>query len=264
MGGFGVIVECSLAEQGTTEDLSCSGIYMGKGIVLTHGTIVTDVLRDKRAQLLLHELESKGYVQTGKKSNLLNTILQDTQSSFQVILPSEQLQHEITNVYCNSASVGSVQDNKENLCNLMHPEGQEDQFEKKDLCSLLHAEGLKNMSSNICEITEPSTTLKVASSNYCSLPAIVERLFIQPGIRESVASIMPSSQGWKLMEDNKEKEYDADLESLILSTFVLLKILPDKSGDSDMIMEATSISEDVISVTEKMIPLTGSCYKGMI
>lgn len=247
-----------MPEQNSAESLSCSGVYMGKGIVLTHGTIITDVLRDKRAELLLQELKLKGCVLNRKKTDLLNTILQDTQSSFRIILPSEQMQDEINDVYCNSrGAVASRKDNRGYLHNIMSLEDHYDQFKRKDLSSLIPADRLKSMSSDISEIIAPSSTSKVASSNYCSLPAIVERLIVQPGIRESIATIMPSSQGWKL----EEKECDPELESLILSTFVLLKIFPD-DRDSDMIMEATLINEDVINITERMIPLVGFSQKG--
>lgn len=247
MEAFGTIVEyCQ--EKNTAESLSCSGIYMGKGVVLTHGTIVIDILKDRRAQPLVQELVLKGYTRNGNKANVLNSVLQSTQSSFQVLLPAEQF----------ASSLESAQANKQCLNKPMNSKDYNNQMQKENAGSLFPIREQNNIFLNGSQISWPSRSLQKATSNYLSFPASVDLMFFHPGIKKSIASIMPASDGWKFRETAKYK-YAAALETLIISTFVLLKIIPEKSHD--YIMEASS--QDVIYLTQKMLSFTGISSKGM-
>ncbi|XP_042230604.1 peroxisomal leader peptide-processing protease-like [Homarus americanus] len=262
MEGFGVIVEYSRSEKNSSENISCSGIYMGKGIILTHGTIVTDILKDKRAELLLQELSSKGHVCTEDGKNLLRTVLEVTHSHFRVILPAEELGNELTHTkHVSAASSSSVQE-KKGSHKLLITECPENKLQIENPSSLLPTEEIQNIIANSAHVSQPSTSLKMATPNYSSLPASVEMMFVQPGISKSVTRIMPASQGWKLTED-EEKDRDVALEILILSTFVLIKILPDfpRIISDDTVMEATN--KDVINLTEQILSLTSITNKGV-
>ncbi|KAK3887491.1 hypothetical protein Pcinc_008404 [Petrolisthes cinctipes] len=71
MEGCGIIVECSVPEEGVSnggvkESVSCSGMYLSNGLVLTHGTLINDVLRHPAAQHILTELQQGCQVKVGR------------------------------------------------------------------------------------------------------------------------------------------------------------------------------------------------------
>ncbi|KAK4307545.1 hypothetical protein Pmani_020691 [Petrolisthes manimaculis] len=68
MEGCGIIVECSVPEEGVSNGgVSCSGMYLGNGLVLTHGTLINDVLRHPAAQHILTELQHGHQVKIGRE-----------------------------------------------------------------------------------------------------------------------------------------------------------------------------------------------------
>lgn len=249
MGGFGVIVEYSSQEDNSKESLSCSGIYMGNGIILTHGTIVIDVLMNKKAEPLVQELVSKGCVYTRKRGDLLSSVLQATRSHFQVFLPGEHF---------NSA-FDSAQDNGWSFKKLLKSKSGDNELKRENASSPFPI-GEENKTPLYDGASfQVSTSLKISTSDHFSLPASVDMIFVQPGVKESLARIMPASQGWKLIE-NEKKEYVGALERLIFSTFVVLQLLPDDDKRNDLVMKASN--EEVINLAKRMLSLSSFSSKG--
>lgn len=194
MKGHGVIVKYSQLVDGSTEELSCSGMYLGCGAVLTHGSLFVDLLKDKRSEPVIQEISKKGYCARVKQHpDVLNTAVKNVQGKCQIILPSKVFAKETILVDHNSLnSFGLEPSNKS--------------YPPKH--SSIHDFG---------RYSSPKTD----SDSFLSVVADIDRIFLQHGIQECLASIMPASQGWKLLEEN-QSSIPPDQEKFIMSTFVLL------------------------------------------
>ncbi|XP_063843650.1 uncharacterized protein LOC135090635 [Scylla paramamosain] len=189
MQGYGVIVKLVT---GANEDLSCSGMYLGHGIVLTHGILFVDLFKDKKAQPLIEQLSTKGYCARMKQEpNVLDSILKNVQSKIEVILPSKEHVKEVAGInYDFCASSGTKNDP-------------------------LYQTGIQSQSKDYVPHSD--------SSGFLSAAAHIDRIIVQSGVYECLDSLMPASQGWKLLEEN-QNDITPDLERLIMSSFVLLTL----------------------------------------
>lgn len=213
MQGHGVIVKLVT---GPNEDLSCSGMYLGHGIVLTHGTLLVDLFKDKKAQPLIEQLSAKGYCSTRmtQEPNVLDSIFKNVQSKIEVILPSKEHPREVASSDCDfCASSGTKNDS---LCQTSI------QSQSKDFVP--HSD----------------------SSGFLSASAHIERIVIQCGVYECLDSLMPASQGWKLLEEN-QNDITPDLEKLIMSSFVLLTLSGKESSDEEPDSIVIKAAKEVMS-----------------
>ncbi|XP_042867951.1 uncharacterized protein LOC122250543 isoform X2 [Penaeus japonicus] len=247
MAGFGVIVEFSRSDVSGSENLSCSGVYLGNGFVLSHGTVIVDVIKNKLGKPLLQEILRKGFTDYEKDAGLINETFQLTCSKFRVIFPNEHI----------SSMKGKLQvplkttpDDHRYLCssaastdpqNGTHPHDSRDE-------------------ATIEKPNSSSSTTKYRSMQmnpgYSSYPASVAMVFTQDGITESLSTIMPSSQGWKLTED-KDENLTTQFERILLSTFVVLRITENGTeGDVKAYMK------ELLSSVKKTVDLTSRSAKG--
>lgn len=196
MKGHGVIVKYSQLMDGNREELSCSGMYLGYGVILTHGTLLVDLLKDKRAEPVIHQLSTKGYcTRLRGQSNVLNSAFQYVHGKCQVIFPCKKFARETVSIDC-------------------------------DPCISSESEPLiKSYPKNQNNIHGSSKYLlpQTESDSYLTVAADIERIFLQHDIQECMANIMPASQGWKLFEEN-QCSISPNLEKLIMATFVLVTL----------------------------------------
>lgn len=223
MQGHGVIVKYSQLVAGTNEDLSCSGMYLGHGIVLTHGTLLVDLLKDRKAQPIIEELSTRGYcARVRQQHNFLNSVFKAVQAKFQVILPSKEHVREIVGIDCDPCASYGIEN---------YPRSQ----------TSIHVQN---------KSFEPQTE----SDSFLSVAAHADRIIHQPGIYECLDSLMPASQGWKLLEEN-QSSMPPEVEKLIMSTFVLLT-LSEKSWTNE---EADNM---VIKATKEILSMSTPIHKG--
>lgn len=229
MKGHGVIVKYSQLVDESREELSCSGIYLGHGVVLTHGTLLVDLLKDKRADPLIHELSSKGYCAKVKhQSDVLHSAFKDVQGKCQVILPTKKSKREAVSVDCDP-------------CDSSELESYNKSYSKNQ--SKIHGSGRYLL---------PQTE----SDSFMSVDADIDRVFLQHGIQECMASLMPASQGWKMLEED-QSSIPPNHEKLIMSTFVLLTLSENEKfswiseeGDNTVIKTVLEILSHSISISK--------------
>lgn len=229
MKGHGVIVKYSQLVDGSREELSCSGIYLGHGVILTHGTLLVDLLKDKRAEPVIHQLSSKGYCAKVKhQPDVLNSAFKDVRGKCQVILPSKNSEREAVSVDCDLWNSSELE-----AYNKSYPKNQ----------SKIHGSGRYLL---------PQTE----SDSFLSVDADIDRVFLQHGIQECMASLMPASQGWKLLEEN-QSSIPPNKEKLIMSTFVLLTLSENEKfswireeGDNTVIKTVSETLSHSISVSK--------------
>ncbi|XP_050711061.1 uncharacterized protein LOC126995504 [Eriocheir sinensis] len=229
MKGHGVIVKYSQLVDGSREELSCSGIYLGHGVILTHGTLLVDLLKDKRAEPVIHQLSSKGYCAKVKhQPDVLNSAFKDVHGKCQVILPSKKSEREAVSVDCDPCNSSELEP-----YNKSYPKNQ----------SKIHGSGRYLL---------PQTE----SDSFLSVDADIDRIFLQHGIQECMASLMPTSQGWKLLEED-QSSIPPNQEKLIMSTFVLLTLSENEKfswiseeGDNIVIKTVSEMLSHSISVNK--------------
>ncbi|MPC68102.1 Peroxisomal leader peptide-processing protease [Portunus trituberculatus] len=215
MQGYGVIVKLVT---GTNEEISCSGMYLGHGIIFTHGTLLVDLFKDKKAEPLIEHLSTKGYcARMTQEPNLLDSMFKNVQSKIEVILPSKEYVREVAGSDC-------------------------------DTCT---SSGTKN--DQLCQISKHSKAFVPHndSSGFLSAAAHIDRIIVQSGVYECLESLMPASQGWKLLEEY-QNDITPDLEKLIMSSFVVLtlsgKDWSNEESDSIVIKAAKDIMSSFIPV----------------
>ncbi|KAG0721959.1 Peroxisomal leader peptide-processing protease [Chionoecetes opilio] len=192
MQGYGVIVKCSQLVDGANQDLSCSGMYLGHGIVLTHGMLLVDLLKDKMAQVVIEELSTRGYcARTTQQTNVLNSIFKEVQAEFQVILPSKQYAEEVVGINSDPCTSAGIESCPQRLTDIPC----------QNECFVPHTE----------------------SDGFQTADAHINRIILQPGVHENLDSLMPASQGWKLLEEN-QSGIPPNVEKIIMSTFVVLTL----------------------------------------
>lgn len=219
MKGCGVIVKYSQLVDGSNEEFSCSGMYLGRGIVLTHGALLVDLLKDKRAEPVIQQLSAKGYcAKLRQQPDVLNSVFKDVRGKFHVILPSKKFARETDNINCDPSIFSELElHNKSYLKNQRKTHGSGRDF-----------------------------LLQTKSNSFLSVAAEIDRVFLQRGIQECMTSLMPASQGWKILEEKQSSILQSQEEKLIISTFVLLTLCENKqissiceTGDS-IVIEAVS------------------------
>lgn len=245
MAGFGVIVEFSQSEFTSADNLSCSGVYLGNGFVLSHGTIIIDVIKNKLGKALLQEILRKGFIDYEKDAILITETFQATCSEFRIIFPTEHM----NSVKEPQAPLKTISDDQRFLLSSASSTEAE---------NATHASHSRD--KTICEKASNSSTANYKSlqttCGYSSHPASVAMVFLQDGITESLSTIMPSSQGWKLTED-KDENLTTQFERILLSTFVVLKIM--RNGQEAV--GKASIT-DLMSSVKKIANITTRSQKG--
>lgn len=246
MAGFGVIVEFSQSEFTSADNLSCSGVYLGNGFVLSHGTIIIDVIKNKLGKALLQEILRKGFIDYEKDAILITETFQATCSEFRIIFPIEHM----NSVKEPQAPLKTISDDQRFLLSSASSTEAE---------NATHASHSRD--KTICEKASNSSTANYKSlqttCGYSSHPASVAMVFLQDGITESLSTIMPSSQGWKLTED-KDENLTIQFERILLSTFVVLKIM--RNGQEAV--GKASIT-DLMSSVKKIANITTRSQKGI-
>lgn len=247
MAGFGVIVEFSRSKFTSSDNLSCSGVYLGNGFVLTHGTIIIDVIKNKLGKALLQEILRKGFIDYEKDASLITETFQATCSEFQIIIPTEHINSVKEELQVPPKTTSD--DQRYILSSAASTEP-----EKGTRAS--HSRG-KAIWEKPRNSSKPNDNLMQKTLRYSSHPASVAMVFLQDGITESLSTIMPSSQGWKLTED-KDENLTTQFERILLSTFVVLKIM--KNGQEEV--GKASIT-DLISSVKKIANITTRSQKGI-
>lgn len=223
MQGCGVIVKCSQLVDGTNEDLSCSGVYLGHGVVLTHGTLLVDLLKDKKAETIIKELSTRGYcARMEQEPNVFNSIFKDVQAKFCVILPSKENVREVVGIDC-------------------------------DPCSSSEIESYPQSQTSIYSQSKHFET-QIEGGSFLSVAAQVDRIILQAGIYEGLESLMPASQGWKLLEES-QCSIPPNVERLIMSTFILLTL----SKKSWTNKEADNV---IVKAAKEMLSASIPVHKG--
>lgn len=213
MQGCGVIVKLVT---GAKEDMSCSGMYLGHGVVLTHGTLLVDLFKDKRAQPLIEQLSTKGYyARMRQEPSVLDDIFNSDQSKIEVILPSKEHMRKVS--------------------------GNDNDF--------WTFPGMRN--NPLCQTSSQSHHKAFVphcdSSGFLSATAHFDRIIAQSGVYECLESLMPTSQGWKLLEEN-QNDITSDLEKLIMSTFVLLILSGKEWSNEELDNNVIKAAKDVMSL----------------
>lgn len=243
MGGLGVIVEYlppSLGKESARDKVSCSGIYLGSGWILTHGTIVTDVLKDKTAAPLLEVLKREGIAINGSGSDL-RTVIDVTESKFQIICDK--------NIQTNSSNLllDSLQALPKQVSAVLKP---------LMLQNYSHPKWLQDRDLHL-----PLVSSLPETPHYFSHPASVSMIFLQPGVTDSLSAMMPPYDGWKLTEEKDGDEgLDSDLASIILPLFVVLKvnIQKDRKENCSTLVPA----KELYFLTENLLTHTSVANKG--
>lgn len=244
MAGLGVIVEYFASSEeesaGAKDKLSCSGIYISNGWILTHSTIAIDLLKSQEAKSLLEEIKTKGYA-VNERNSPLQTLLDNTKSRFQVIFDGK------TN---KTLFPSNLSDNipRELETSTFMPS------EPLQIQDIFHHGRLMKG-----QLQLPLASSSETPSYFCH-PANIAMLFIQPGVVQCLAAMMPASQGWRLTEDKEGEESDVDLEAITVASFALLKVTSFKSNAKEALIE--NRIEELIHLTEKIIPITGVANKG--
>lgn len=223
MKGHGVIVKYSQLVDGSIEELSCSGMYLGYGVVLTHGTLLVDLLKDKGAKPVIQELSTKGYCAKLKQPDVLHSAIKNVQGKCQTILPSKISAREAVCDPCNFSGL------------------------------VLHNKRYPNNHDNINDSGRHPLP-KTDSNSFLTMSADIDRIFVQPGVQECMDSLMPASQGWKLLEEN-QSSITPYLEKIIMSTFVLLTLF--ESEQISWITEEgnKTVKEAVTEILSHSIPI---------
>ena len=217
MQGCGVIVKYSQLVEGVEEDLSCSGMYLGHGIVLTHATLLLNLLKDNNTQPIIEQLSTTGHsARVKQQHHFINSILKDVQAEFQVILPRKE---HVTDV------VGIASSETES-----HPQ---------------HQTRIQSQNKHS------------ASGGFVSAAAHLDRIILQAGVYECLDSLMPASQGWRLLEEN-QTSISLDLEKRIISSFVILKL----SGKHWINEETDNTDNIVLEATKEVISMFIPVHKG--
>lgn len=246
MAGFGVIVEFSRSKFTSSDNLSCSGVYLGNGFVLTHGTIIIDVIKNKLGKALLQEILRKGFIDYEKDASLITETFQATCSEFQIIIPTEHINSVKEELQVPPKTTSDDQRYLLSSAASTEPENG---------TRASHSRG-KAIWEKPRNSSKPNDNLMQKTLRYSSHPASVAMVFLQDGITESLSTIMPSSQGWKLTED-KDENLTTQFERILLSTFVVLKIM--KNGQEEV--GKASIT-DLISSVKKIANITTRSQKG--
>ncbi|XP_064098503.1 peroxisomal leader peptide-processing protease-like [Macrobrachium nipponense] len=239
MGGLGVIVEYlppSLGKESARDKVSCSGIYLGNGWILTHGTIVTDVLKEKAAGPLCEVLKREG-IAINENGSDLRTVIDITESKFQIIYDK------------------TIQRNSSNLLLQALPKRVSAVLKPSVLQNYSHPNWLEDRDLHSPLVSSPETP------HYFSRHASVSMLFLQPGVTDSLSAMMPPSDGWRLTEEKDGDEgLDSDLASIILPLFVVLKVNIQKDHEENC---STLISpKELVFLTENLLTHTAVANKG--
>ncbi|KAK7077021.1 hypothetical protein SK128_011891 [Halocaridina rubra] len=242
MGGLGVIVESSISsvEEKENDKLSCSGIYVSNGWILTHGTIVIDVLRDENAGPLLKELKTKGYA-FHEEHSPLHQLMKNTSTTLNVLVDEKNHGNITSNISQDHSFFENTFD--QNNIRVSKP------FQLKEFSHQKREQSVLQL---------PPVSSKTTGF-YCH-PAKVFMLFIQPDVMRTVSAMMPASEGWRLSEEKEGETTDSELEVLTVSTFALLKTSHQRNDISQL--KSTDYIKELNYLLSKIIPFTGDAIKG--
>ncbi|XP_068240468.1 peroxisomal leader peptide-processing protease isoform X2 [Palaemon carinicauda] len=242
MGGLGVIVEYlpPLGKEGAKDKVSCSGIFLGHGWILTHGTIVIDVLKEKTAESLFEDLRNKG-IAINESDSSLRTVLEFTEAKFQVMCEGNVLRNSSTQL---SDSVQALPKGVSAVVKPMIPPNHP--YPNK-----LHGRDLHL----------PLVSSSPETPQYFCHPASVSMLLLQPNIMHSLSAMMPPCDGWRLTEDiiDNEDKY-SDLESVMLSLFVVLKL--DIQKDCEEKCRTIAPGKELCDLIDQLLMHTAVANKG--
>ena len=238
MSGLGVIVECcpfSQVKETSKDKLSCSGIYLGNDWILSHGTIAVDLFKEKISEPLVVQLQKQGFA-LYESGSPLKIALDTTKYRFQVIL--DETNHKKV---CKFKSLLS----ETKSCSKVSSKS-------LGLQDLSHLTRFQDRTFQLPLVSSPETP------KYFCHHVEVCMLFTQPGITKTLATMMPASDGWKLMDDNGEKS-SVDLETIILSSFVMLKVIDGEANNANSVL-----FEELEDLTEKFMIHAMNVNKGTL
>ncbi|CAL4136689.1 unnamed protein product [Meganyctiphanes norvegica] len=110
MEGLGVIVEAYFGERESESNLSCSGLQISPHLVLTHGTILTDIFKETLAYPLIQQLKYKKFVEN--QNSVLQSFLEKIPVNIEITFPHKHQMRDKLQLQSFTKSVANNARNK--------------------------------------------------------------------------------------------------------------------------------------------------------